>query len=124
MGSVWIMMVSLQNITPFFRLEPLLYEIMKDDKTLASSYLDWMEFTGLYYQYRHNKNWIVRHLKRKYTLLQKKCTLISPNSPGDPGSLTLTLGQVDFVKWSWQQDKLKKLKWPEVGVGDLGTSEN
>ena len=29
-----------------FRLEPLLYEIMKDDKTLASSYLDWMEFTG------------------------------------------------------------------------------
>ncbi len=35
-----------------------------------------------------------------YTLLQKKCTLIYPSSPGDPGSLTLTWGHVDFVKWS------------------------
>ena len=42
-------------------------------------------------------NWV------SYTLLQKKCTLIYPSSPSDPGSLTLTLGHVDFVKWSWQQ---------------------
>ncbi len=58
MCCVWLMMIigmSLQNITPFFRLEPLLYEIMKDEKTLASSYLDWMEFTGLYDCYEQNK---------------------------------------------------------------------
>ena len=30
-----------------------------------------------------------------YTLLQKNCTLISPSSPGDPGSLTLTPGHVE-----------------------------
>ncbi len=30
-----------------------------------------------------------------YTLLQKKCTLIYPSSPGDTGSLTLTKGNVD-----------------------------
>ena len=37
-----------------------------------------------------------------YTLLQKKCTLISSSSPGDPGSLTPTPGQVKFVTWSWE----------------------
>ncbi len=33
-----------------------------------------------------------------YTLLQKKCTLILPSSPGDPGSLTPTPVHVKFVK--------------------------
>ena len=32
----------------------------------------------------------------KYNLLQKKGTLMSSNSPGDPGSLTLTPGHVKF----------------------------
>ena len=47
-----------------------------------------------------------------YTLLQKKCTLIYPSSPGDPGSLILTQGHFNFVKWSWQQyakDPIEKL---------------
>ncbi len=33
-----------------------------------------------------------------YTFLQKKCTLISSSSPGDPGSLTLTPGHFDKIK--------------------------
>ncbi len=36
-----------------------------------------------------------------YTLLQKKCTLISPSSPGDPESLNPTPGHAKFVKWSY-----------------------
>ncbi len=35
-----------------------------------------------------------------YTLLQKKCTLISSSSPSVPGSLTPTPGHVKFVKCS------------------------
>ena len=38
-----------------------------------------------------------------YTLLQKKCTLISPSSPVDPGSLTPTPCHVKCIKWSWEQ---------------------
>ncbi len=33
-----------------------------------------------------------------YTLLQKKCTLISSSSPSDPGSLTLTRNHVEFCQ--------------------------
>ncbi len=38
-----------------------------------------------------------------YTLLQKKCTLISSSSPGDPGTLTPTPGHVKSVKWSLEK---------------------
>ncbi len=44
-------------------------------------------------------------LPHKYTLLQKKCTLISSSSPNDPGSLTPTLGH----------KRSSFLEWPEVG---------
>ncbi len=50
-----------------------------------------------------------------YTLLQKKCTLISSTSPGDPGSLTPTPDHVKFVKMTrgrgrWPRD-FRKLGW-------------
>ena len=45
----------------------------------------------------------VKQFHSVYTLLQKKCTLISSSSPSDPGSLTPTSGHVEFVKWSWEQ---------------------
>ena len=63
-----------------------------------------------------------------YTLLQKKCTLISSNPPSDPGSLTSTPGHVKVVKWSWEKyakDPVKHFKTVRepfhVGVSDLGT---
>ncbi len=50
--------------------------------------------------------------KTTYTLLQKKCTLISSSFPADPGSLTPTPGHFKFVKWSWEKyakDPVRKL---------------
>ncbi len=44
-----------------------------------------------------------------YTILQKKCSLILPNSSDNLGLVTLTLGHGDFVKWS---------TWPYVRVSD------
>ncbi len=67
-----------------------------------------------------------------YTLLQKKCTLTSSSSPRwpqvtdpNPGSCQvcqIVLGVHMGSFGSYSQDHLKKLKWPEVGVVDLGTS--
>ncbi len=60
----------------------------------------------------------------QYTLLQNKCTLILPSSPGGPESLTLTLGHVNSVIWSLHQyAKYPIPKIPELRIGDLETSE-
>ncbi len=61
-------------------------------------------------------DWVCPYLffiTSNYTLLQKKCTLISSSSPGDPASQAPTPGHVKFVKWScgrWPWD-FRKLGW-------------
>ena len=67
----------------------------------------------LQHTYPHNQIGLINIL---YTLLQRKCTLTSPSSSGDPGSLTSTPGHVKFVKLSRPFDKIKMTRgqgqWP------------
>ncbi len=46
-----------------------------------------------------------------YTLSQKKRRFNSPIFPVDPGSLTLTQGHVNFVKWSYVNDTRCHVHW-------------
>ncbi len=47
-----------------------------------------------------NNIWHYHLLNSYYTLFQKKRNINLSISPGSPGSLTLTYGLYDFVKWS------------------------
>ncbi len=56
-----------------------------------------------------------------YTLLQKKCTLISSSSPSDPGSLTPTPGHVKFgLEVMCKRQVCSKFKQPRV-TGSFAT---
>ena len=68
-----------------FRLEPLLHEIMQDKGTLASSFLDWFETTGLsrlYHSFYSHLIWITLHNNKNDDANETSCYFKTYSAPG------------------------------------------
>ena len=91
--DIWMRWAVKTEMTKLVILSTLGRNFGQINTMLISGYL--CRYTGTCTCTLHSKT-----TKLKYTLLQKKCTLIPSSSPCDLGSLTLTLGHVRFVKRS------------------------